>query len=365
MDEPRDPSAPFTSPDAGMRTGVVLLALSVMATAWGCERDVPPGSTAEAPSATFQSAEVDPPADSNTGVEAGSRADGSESAAAGDGLAGETLTTPVDSALIAYLANEGVMIVAAGRTVLIDALFREGVRGYTTVDDRMLEAMELGVGAFGGVDLVLASHHHADHFDPASVLRHLRSNEIARFVSTAEALSDLEDAVAGSAPEGETGESVLGRATGVTLEEGQDTLLSFDDVQLRVLDLHHGQRPEPIQNLGLLLDIGGFKILHVGDTEASLEEFAVYGLEHEGIHVVLLPYWKLLEADGPRLVREIGANRVVAIHLPAPNAPTSWFGPAGSRLGLVSELDRAVPGVIVFDEPGETHQLGYWPVSEQ
>jgi L-ascorbate metabolism protein UlaG (beta-lactamase superfamily) len=341
------------------RTRFTLLTLAVATATWGCVRETP-GDASEAPVSTFQSADVGPMA----GAGDGSAAAVSDAESGEAPPAGEEPPIPRDSALIAYLANEGVMVVASGRTVLIDALFREGVRGYATVNDRMLEAMERGIGAFAGVDLVLASHHHPDHFDASAVLSHLRNNEIARFVSTRQAVSRLESVTRGSS-QAASGDPVFERAMGVFPEEGQSTVLSFDNIQLRVLNLHHGQREDPVENLGLLLDMGGFKVLHVGDTEASVEEFAVYGLAEEGIHVALLPYWKLLEAEGPRLVREIGATHVVAIHVPGPSAPADWFGAAGSRLGLVSELDQIVPGVIVFEEPGETHRLGYWPTTDQ
>jgi L-ascorbate metabolism protein UlaG (beta-lactamase superfamily) len=276
--------------------------------------------------------------------------------------------TPRDSALIAYIANEGVMVVAAGKTVIVDALFRDGVSGYETVNSSMREAMERSIGAFGGVELVLASHHHPDHFDTGAVLNHLRNNPVARFVSTTQATALLDAALIGEAgdPAGVSGSgldaTVLERVTGVWPEEGRDTVFAFDDIELRVLNLHHGRDFDPpVENLGLLVTLGGFRALHVGDTEAGVEDFASYRLAAERIHVAFLPYWKLLEDEGEELLSEIGAEIVIAIHVPATGAPISWFGTAGSREALVSELERTVPGVIVLDEPGETHQIGYWP----
>lgn len=289
---------------------------------------------------------------------AGARTDGAIEAAS---------PAPRDSALIAYIANEGVMLVAGGKTVLIDALYREGVNGYETVNSSMREAMEESVGAFAGVQLVLASHHHPDHFDATAVFRHLNNNPVARFVSTRQAAGLLDAASARgteappTAPGGAGVETAMERVVGVWPEAGRDTVLFFEDIELRVLNLHHGRDFDPpVQNLGLLVDSGGFRALHVGDTEASVEDLAVYALAEEGIHVALLPYWKLLEEDRDRLLREIGAQRVVAMHVPVADAPASWFGRAGNREALVQQLESDVPGVIVLDEPGETHKIGYW-----
>jgi L-ascorbate metabolism protein UlaG (beta-lactamase superfamily) len=292
-------------------------------------------------------------------------------AAQTDGTGGSPEATgpaPRDSALIVYIANEGVMVVAAGKTVLVDALFRDGVSGYETINSSIREAMERSIGAFGGVELVLASHHHPDHFDAEAVLNHLRNNPVARFVSTTQTIARLAAASGGGAgdPAGVSGAgvdaTVLERVAGVWPEEGRDTVLSFDDIELRVLNLHHGRDFDPpVENLGLLVSLGGFRALHVGDTEAGVEDFAPYRLADEGIHLAFLPYWKLLGDEGVGLLREIGAHGVVAIHVPTAGAPTSWFGGAGSREALVSDLERTIPGVIVLDEPGETHQIGYWP----
>lgn len=276
--------------------------------------------------------------------------------------------SPPDSALLAYIANEGVMLVAGGKTVLIDALFRDGVSGYETIGNSMQDALERGTGPFEGVELVLASHHHPDHFDPMSVLRHLTNNPAARFVSTRQAAALLEATISDESrdaavtwTDGADPTAAMARVSGVWPEEGRDTVVSLGDIELRVLNLHHGRDFDPpVENLGLLVNSGGFKALHVGDTEAGVEDFKPYRLADEGIHLALLPYWKLLEEEGVRIVQEIGAERVAAIHVPAAGAPTSWFVGAETREALVSELERNFSGLIVLDEPGESHRIGYW-----
>ena len=50
---------------------------------------------------------------------------------------------------------------------------------------------------FAGVDLILASHFHGDHFDAASVARHLRANPEAVFLSTNQAVAELCEQILG------------------------------------------------------------------------------------------------------------------------------------------------------------------------
>ncbi len=191
------------------------------------------------------------------------------------------------------------MIVAGGRTVVVDALFREGVVNYARTSAPIRESLEEATGAFSDLDLVLATHHHADHFDAEAVLRHLRSNPEARFVSTLQAVSLLEAAET-PAGGGAGSESVMPRVTGAWPAEGDREAVAAGRIGVDLLNLHHGRRGEEVQNLGLLLDIDGFKVLHVGDTQATVEEVAVYGLGGEAVDVAFIPYWKLLEAEGPR-----------------------------------------------------------------
>ena len=123
-----------------------------------------------------------------------------------------------------------------------------------------------------------------------------------------------------------------------------------------VINLHHG-RTRPFQNLGFLVELGGIKFLHVGDTEATPAEFRLYELTAESIDVAFVPYWHLLdEATRVGVSRAIGAGTIVAMHVPAADAPESYFGSAGNRKALVDALEE-LPGVTVFERPLETRSI--------
>lgn len=51
-----------------------------------------------------------------------------------------------------------------------------------------VDALESGRGRFGEVDLVLVTHAHSDHFDPAAVRRHLDANRQAVLVAPGDAV---------------------------------------------------------------------------------------------------------------------------------------------------------------------------------
>lgn len=256
-------------------------------------------------------------------------------------------STPAETpaARITYLANEGFLIEGDGRKVLVDVLHHGGVEGYPALPPETLRRLEAARGPFADVDLVLASHHHADHFDPGAVGRHLVANPKAVFVSTEQAVDRLRVSF-------DDFPKVEDRVRGVWPEEGETTELSVGGIELTVLNLHHGRdREPPVQNLGLLFTLAGTTFLHVGDTEATAEDVAAYELPRRGVDVLFLPYWHLLEPEGQALWKTLGADRIVTMHLPSEEAPARWFGRAGNLEGLVEEL-RELPGVEVPVEPG-------------
>jgi L-ascorbate metabolism protein UlaG (beta-lactamase superfamily) len=77
---------------------------------------------------------------------------------------------PTDNApQITYVANEGFLIQAGGKKVLVDALF-EGTKDYLAPSQELLTRMTEGSGPFADVDILLVTHPHDDHFNPKLVV---------------------------------------------------------------------------------------------------------------------------------------------------------------------------------------------------
>lgn len=162
-----------------------------------------------------------------------------------------------NSFTITYLANEGLLLSAGGRQVLIDGLFREGVFGYATLPDSVRESLETAQPPFDAINPVLVTHLHRDHFHPAAVVRHLQHHRQTQFVAGPEVV-DLAVKHSGGDP------AVLSRLpdwqTAITRRAGP--------VELTALRMRHGSR----RNYGLhhrafLFELGGKTVLHIGDAE--------------------------------------------------------------------------------------------------
>ncbi len=257
------------------------------------------------------------------------------------------------SASITYIGNAGVFISYAGHGVLIDALVRRGIPPYTTAPDDVREEIERAEPPFDTVDLVLATHDHADHFDAGAVWRHLDYNPRAVFVSTPQAAArviatpsstELEERVVASHPAAGTRER-----------------LSFAGIEFDVLSLHHGrERRPPVVNIGFVVNIDGFRVLHVGDTEVSVDELIPHALDQDSVDVAFIPYWHLLSESGKRLVDQaIRPGQLIAVHVPAGSAAPSYFAPLRTLDALVQQLEQDYPGIVVFRDPMTAVMVGH------
>lgn len=238
---------------------------------------------------------------------------------------------------VLYLANAGFLIEVDDHKVLIDGLFGPGLPGYPTVPGEQRRALERGRPPFDRIDVVLATHHHDDHFDPSAVARFLRAAPAARFVSTPQAVERL------LRVDGARALDERVHAATPTAERPERSLQN--GIPVLALALHHGRSPAAAQNLGFVLDLGGASVLHVGDTEASAAEMRAAGLV-EPVDLALVTSWS--RASVAAATR---ARRVVVMHLAEPNAPAAFFGRHGGFEQQVASLRREAPDALLALDP--------------
>jgi L-ascorbate metabolism protein UlaG (beta-lactamase superfamily) len=236
---------------------------------------------------------------------------------------------------IEYLANEGVLLTSGDRRVVVDGLFGDGPFGYHSVPPARRDSLERGIGSFEGIDLVLVTHRHGDHFDPRAVGRHLVSNRSAILVAAPQVVDSLRSGF------GLYGE-VRDRIRAVLPDMGQSESVRAGGIRLQVLRLlHTSPRNATVENLGFIIEMGSRRVLHVGDAVLSSENFDPFRLDTLGIDVGLLPFWYLVEVRDRALVQEkIAPTCVVAVHV----------GREGGE-GWERRIKRAMPEAIVFVRP--------------
>jgi L-ascorbate metabolism protein UlaG (beta-lactamase superfamily) len=212
---------------------------------------------------------------------------------------------------LTYLANEGVLIESGDQGVLVDALFREGVANYARLEGETRRELESAQGLGARVDVVLVTHWHADHYDPQSVGEHLRHNPTATLLSSQEVVGRLAQEYAAYGTIGARTKVVVpAPGTSVTTDTG--------GVTIHVLRIRHNpSRNFPSEHLGYLIEVGGRRVIHVGDAEPALDNFQLVERMPAGVDVALVPFWYLTSATGREIVRrQMRATLVVAMHVP-------------------------------------------------
>lgn len=250
---------------------------------------------------------------------------------------------------IVYLANEGFLLRSGETAVLIDAVFGDGLFGYDVLPAEERRRLEAARPPYEDIDLALASHVHGDHLNVVSMARFLAASPETLFLSTEDAARKLR------AHDSRAEE----RVRGLLPAEGRSTQLEFGDVRLTIYNLHHGRGRPAIQNLGLLIELCGLTVLHVGDTEASAAEMRTAGLQDLAPDVALLPSWYLRPGRWLEATTEvIRPRRAVAMHLPTDEAPSTYFwGGLDSRVALADAIRKGFPQAFVPLRTGASIEL--------
>lgn len=211
---------------------------------------------------------------------------------------------------ITYVANEGVLLEADGVRVLIDALVRPNDLFYSVLPDPAREAIETAVPPWQGIDLVLVSHMHRDHFHAEAVGRHLARADGAWMVSSQEVVGLLQEHFADWA-------GIKDRVQGIAWDVGRQETVTAGGAKVTFLGLSHGGGPvATVQNFGHVVEIGRYKVFHGGDAVPSEENFAGRGLEARGIDVALLPWWHIASDEALAVVQKhLAPRRIVLIHV--------------------------------------------------
>ena len=239
---------------------------------------------------------------------------------------------------VTYVANEGFLIASGEDKVLIDALLSGGLEEYLAPSPSTLDELQGARGSFRGVDIVLVSHRHVDHFDPAVVARHLESNPDARLVSTPEMVKPVREKL--------SSDSAPGRIVEAPYPEDASRFRhTASGIEVQVLRLDHEGFPDNVvQNLGHLIEIDGKTLFHVGDALMTRENFSRHRLPEERIDIAFLPYWYLLSAEGRSFVREqVAPRQIVAIHVPPAEVEDA-----------ARKIRQHLPDVVIFARSGDT-----------
>jgi L-ascorbate metabolism protein UlaG (beta-lactamase superfamily) len=234
-----------------------------------------------------------------------------------------------DGVRVTYVGNSGFLITVGDKKVLIDALF-EGFKGNYALPQAVQDLLVNARPPFDDVDLILATHDHADHFSTSTVRQHMQNDPAASFVSTAQAASQL---------------TAFGnRVVSLAATQGKPDQVTVNGIQVEALYLSHGAVPSgetEIINFGYIVTVNGIKLFHTGDIDASLLTVAglqAYGLPEKQLDLAFIPHFILSSRQSRSLVEEgIKSQYIFPSHYkytPQPNP---------------SLIKSYYPGAVLFD----------------
>ncbi len=212
---------------------------------------------------------------------------------------------------ISYVSNEGFLVVAGGKKVLLDTPYSNPF-GYIDTPEPVVEKLLDRSAPFDRLDLMLFSHAHRDHFEPAAASAVLKNHPETLLVGNRITIGELKEAGSGG----------LGDASSRIREYNPDWGTSVDTevngVRLKIFPVNHGAPENPYVTLAYLFVVGGFKILHLGDIAppSNVEFIPKYGLEKEGIDIAFVDPFFLQDESGKKLLRDhIRPKKIILMHM--------------------------------------------------
>jgi L-ascorbate metabolism protein UlaG (beta-lactamase superfamily) len=233
---------------------------------------------------------------------------------------------------VTFLANEGFLLESGRYSVLIDSFLREPVDIYAGLPEETYKQLVQAKPPFDGLTIVLVSHDHPDHVQMRGLEKYLGNNNKAQLMTSPAVLLALRKSARDF-------EAIQKRITPFYSSPGAINGIQQEEMSIRYFQLDHGGKANAdVVNLAHLIELGGLKILHVGDAAPTDENFARYDLDAKEIDIAIVPYWFFSSAEAARVLHEeIRARVVIACHIPP------------QEMAKLSELMAAqFPDVVLF-----------------
>lgn len=235
-----------------------------------------------------------------------------------------------------FIANGGVLIQYQNSKVLIDGLYDADNPKFDAPSSTITKKMIAGTSPYNGIDFLLATHAHTEHFDAAMTAHFLLKNRDAIAVTTRHAADSI------AAFEGS--EMIIDQVRQVPFVKTWSTYAKDEAIVRAAYVKHAGKKNAKIQLLMFLVNIGGKKILHIGDAAQDLSRFEYLNLAGEEIDIAFIPFWFMTNIYGVEAVKKyFNPKKVVAIRFPAAGSPSS-----------LAKIKQQAPGTIIFDNPGQS-----------
>ena len=198
-----------------------------------------------------------------------------------------------------------------------------------------------------GVNLVLITHSHVDHFNSASVARFLMNNRNCTLVCPGQVRTALQATIQDYAAIGD-------RVVVPSLGSDGDVRLTVNHIKVRVLSLRHGpymvkdeasgreyDLHEKVEHLAYVIELSGRRILHVGDAPLPLNRDRLTRVGAP-LDIAFVEGYDISEESLNFMSTSLRPKHVVYMHLPKQG-----------RQKLTDAITTRNPAGTIFREPLE------------
>ncbi|WP_298896269.1 MBL fold metallo-hydrolase [uncultured Psychroserpens sp.] len=215
---------------------------------------------------------------------------------------------------LVYTGNMGVCLEYDDKTVIIDGLHEYYDKPYVYPPETMVNQLIKGeFKDFSKIEFCLFTHLHGDHFSGKYAKQYLESSDEAYVIGSSQLMKDvvtlhtkLDSMSSRFFPVPYNKKAHSFNATGIKIEAIQ-------------CDHTNPKRHNKTENIAYLVNLGGYNILHVGDTDWSLtrEPVKTLDIKNKTLDIAILPYWLLLDDSDISQVNDLLAPKhIIATHIP-------------------------------------------------
>jgi L-ascorbate metabolism protein UlaG (beta-lactamase superfamily) len=212
--------------------------------------------------------------------------------------------------VLTYIANEGVMISSGDVKVLIDALFNKPNQEYRAPSPEVLDKIMKGEAPYDGVDLLLVTHNHPDHFDASLAARYMETVPGPILLAPADAVAEMRKAAVDWT-------RIEPRVVSLDIKVGEKETRDLKQIPVTAFRILHSSDRESPMNVMFLFELNGWRVFHEGDSTGKTDVYHDFGLGSVPVDLALVHYWFPLEPNCARFLQEVlKPDHIALMHLP-------------------------------------------------
>ncbi len=245
--------------------------------------------------------------------------------------------------IVQQLANEGFILSDGKSTkVMVDGMVVEPYSVYGGLPSELFTAYTTATGPFADINLVLVSHQHHDHNQPSYACQFMQKSTSAILATSSQVVDLMREKCrqfVSSSP----------RIQIIDPQYDETETLMVGDASVNIFLLSHGGgKYEHLKNYGHLVELGGMRILHIGDAAMETADFKRAAVADMKVDVALIPFWYFQPGPGGGMVRRfLTAKHMIATHIPP-----------GEMAEVKEYLKVEYPNVVILENTLDEARFG-------